>query len=396
MTNGVFNLGVLRGAGHLPFGAETGNRRWKMRQTEWLAGMWALFVAWTAVVVALTWWLAHRFDVRRSHREQPSGGDVFAEARDVLSTAVDGTDPELPARVGRRQSFLGIQQQAQTQAAAAAIVQGHQALRVIPGYLRQAPDDDGVTPEQRFASIVQAAQGVLREAEAASFVSDTTTLRALENYAKSQWAQDDPLDLAPHESSEVVHVVPAKTAQAGTVVVTGYRHSQLIAAARELSRTGRPLDAAQLQSWTSATTRSEQEAVVDRAQDVITACRQQHLSWGDGRVQEAMFRLREALVAAANSQRSEPTNLADYQPDWLGEVILTLGRTGDRDTAAALTRSREWLTAAQETSLAHDAQRLDRICRQPAQYPPGSRAKETAALVGQVETLREQTRRARR
>ncbi|KYH45227.1 hypothetical protein [Branchiibius sp. NY16-3462-2] len=358
--------------------------------------MWALFVGWTALVVALTWWLARGSDVRRSRPDEAGGGDVFAEARDVLSTAVDGTDPELPARVGRRQSFLGIQQQARTQAAAAAIVQGHQALRVIPGYLRRTADDDGVTPEQRFASIVQAAQGVLQEAEAASFVTDTTTLRALEKYAKSHWSQQDPLDLDPHQTSEVVHLLPEEKVRTGPVVVTGYRHSQLIAAARELARTGRPFDARQLQAWTSATTRSEQEAVVDRAQDVMTACRQQQLSWGDGRVQEAMFRLREALVATMNTQRPETANLADYQPDWLCEVILTLGRTGDRDVAAALTRSREWLTAGQEVSLAHDAQRLDRICRQPAQYPPGSRKKETAALVEQVEQLREQTRRARR
>lgn len=358
--------------------------------------MWLLFIAWTVLVVALTWWLTHRFDVRRSPGQEPSGSDVFADARDVLTSAVDGTDPELPARVGRRQSFLGIQQQAETQAAAAAIVHGHQALREIPGYLRRAADEDGVTPEQRFAGIVQAAQGVLREAEAASFVTDTTTLRALEQYARSQWSQQDPLDLDPPDSPDTVHVVAGDRDRSGQVVVTSYRHSALLAAVRELTRTGRPRDAAQLQEWIAATTRDEQEAVVDRAQDVVTACRQQQLSWGDGRVQEAMFRLREALLEVSGEHRDQVANVADYQADWLGEVILTLGRTGAGDVAAELGRSRQWLTAAQDTSLAHDAQRLDRICRQPAQYPPGTRQKATAELIEKVEGLREQTRRARR
>lgn len=357
--------------------------------------MWVLFAAWTLLVVALTWWLTRHFDVRRSLGQQPSGGDVFAEARDVLSTAVDGTDTDLPARVGRRQSFLGIQQQAETQAAAAAIVQGHRALREIPGYLRRTADEDGVTPEQRFAGIVQAAQSVLRDAEAASFVSDTTTLRALEQYAKSQWSQQDPLDLDPQQSMDRVSVL-ADVDPPSPLVVTGYRHSALLAAQRELTRSGRPRDAAQLQEWVASTTRSEQEAVVDRAQEVVTACRQQHLSWGDGRVQEAMFRLREALLEASRQQRNQDANLADYQADWLGEVILTLGRTGSGDIAAGLSRSREWLTAVQAASLAHDAQRLDRICRQPAQYPPGTRQKETAELVATVERMREEPRRARR
>ncbi|MFC6715737.1 hypothetical protein [Branchiibius cervicis] len=358
--------------------------------------MWALLVLWTLLVVALTWWLTRRFDVRRSPGQEPSGGDVFADARDVLRTAVDGTDPELPARVGRRQSFLGMQQQAQAQAAAAAIVQGHQALREIPGYLREAADTDGVTPEQRFARIVQAAQSVLREAEAASFVTDTTTLRALEQYANSQWSQQDPLDLDPRQALEPVHVIPAGTDATGPIVVTGYRHSTLIEAERELGRTARHRDAAQLQVWAAATTRREQEACLDRAQEVITACRQQHLSWGHGRVQEAMFRLREALILASDDTRGATADLPDYQPDWLGEVILTLDRSGGRDQAAELGGSRTWLTAEQEAGLMHDAQRLDRICRQPGQYPPGARQKATAELVQRVEQLREETRRARR
>ena len=358
--------------------------------------MWVLLVAWTALVAALTWSLARRSDARRSQGQEPSGGDVFAQARNVLSTAVDGTDPELPARVGRRQSFLGVQQQAETQAAAAAIVHGHQALHVIPGYLRRTADEDGVTPEQRFASIVQAAQSVLREAEAASFVSDTTTLRALEKYAKSQWSQQGPLDLDPQRISEAVHVVSGEDLPTGAVVVTGYRHSTLIAAQRELVRTGRPRDAGQIETWTSATTRSEQEAAVDRADEVITACRQQHLSWGEGRVQESMLRLREALVAASTAERGHSANLPVYEADWLGEVILTLDRSGGRDAAAELRRSREWLTATQESDLALDAQRLDRICRHPGHYPPGARQQETADLVARVEQLREETRRARR
>lgn len=358
--------------------------------------MWALVGVWTLLVVILTWWLTHRFDVRRSPRHEPSGTDVFAEARDVLRTAVAGTDPELPARVGVRQSFLGIQQQAQAQAAAAAIVQGHQALREIPGYLRQTADTDGVTPEQRFAGIVQAAQSVLREAEAASFVTDTTTLRALEQYAKSQWSQSDPLDLDAHDEPEPVVVVGAGSERVGPVVVTGYRHSTLIEAERELGRTARHRDAEQLHVWTAATTRKEQEACLDRANEVITACRQQHLSWGDGRVQEAMFRLREALILASDDDRDQAAELPEYQPDWLGEVILTLGRGGGRDSAARLADSRAWLTAEQEAGLTHDAQRLDRICRQPGQYPPGARQKATAELIERVERMREETRRARR
>lgn len=361
--------------------------------------VWAIFVAWTVLVVAVTWWVARWAPVRRSPGEQPVGDDVFTSARDVLTTAVVGTDADLPARVARRQSFLGIQQQADSQAAAAVIVHGHQALTAIPDYLRRTADEDGVSPEQRFASIVQAAQTVLREAEAASFVTDATTLRALEQYAKAQWAQQDPLDLDPQEQLEPVQVVsaaaPGFAPGQEQVVVTGFQHSALLEAKRELGRTGRPRDAAQLQTWITATTRGEQEAAVSRAQELVTACRQQQLSWGDGRVQEAMFRLREALIAAS-SARNQPLDLPAYQPDWLGEVILTLGRTGDRDTAIQLGRSREWLTPAQEAALGHDAQRLDRICRQPGQFPPGSRRNETAALVVQVERLREETRKTRR
>lgn len=355
-----------------------------------------LLLVWTVLVIAGTWLVTRGHEVGRS---QPAGvpeADVFAQARDVLNQTIADGDSELPSRVGQRQSQLSVRQQADTQAAAAAIVQGHLALAAIPSYLRQSPDDDEVTPTQRYAAIVQTALTVLRAAEADSYESDTTTLRALETYVRSQWA-DGALDLDDEDHLEPVRVIAEASApRPAAVVVTDYPHPDWLAAIADLGGTGRHRDAAQVRAWMKRLTRSEQERSAVRATEVVTACRQQQLSWSDGRVQEAMYRLRDAAQEASRSERQPPVSLSEYVPDWLGEAMLTLKRIGDGDSALALGKDRAWLTPEQEALVAHDAQRLDRICREPAHYPAQSRRIETEALLERVGRLRDQTRRDRR